>query len=385
MAGRLGFAAAMLTALVALLALNVPAVLAQPSEREAEAKVDALGRNIQALAERLDDTAQARSDASRQLEKVETQLAATHQRLDELHIERRRLDDEIVTLEARRDDLRQERDIQRQALSEQLNALYRLGASPQLKLLLNQDNPARLDRLQSYLNYLARARNERLDALAQLDERLRDNLSELQNRRERLANLADEVEAQSLALAERRRRREALVAELDARHASEKSRLSDLNQERAAAERVLDQVREELKRLAQPPPSTAIAQTRGTLPWPVQGKILSAFGNGEGVNRNGLVIGAAEGSAISAIHPGRVVFADWMRGFGNLLILDHGDDIMSLYAHVQRFHVTLGERIERNDIIAAVGSTGGRSNPALYFEVRRAGEPIDPQKWIAER
>lgn len=382
MAGKPGHAAVMLAA---LLMLSVSFVFAQPSEREAEARVDALSRDIQTLAERLGRTAQARDDASRQLEEVETQLATTHQRLDELHAERRHLDDEIIALEARQDELRQERDVQRQALHEQLNALYRLGLSPQLKLLLNQDDPARLDRLQTYLNHLSQARNERLDALVLLDGQLRDNLDTLQTRRERLESLADEVEAQSLTLAERLRQREALVAELNERHTSEEARLNDLNQDRATAERVLDQVREELKRLEQPPPSTAIAETQGTLPWPVQGKLLSTFGNGQGVNRNGLVIGAGEGTDISAIHPGRVVFADWMRGFGNLLILDHGDDIMSLYAHVQRFHVTLGERIQRDDIIAAVGNTGGRPNPALYFEVRRGGVPIDPQDWIAER
>lgn len=359
--------------------------LAQSSERKAEAQVDAISRDIQALTKRLNSTQEARSDASQELEEVETMLADTHHRLDKLQAERRILDEEIDTLEQRRRALQRERDQQRQALAIQIQALYRLGRSPQLKLLLNQDEPARIDRLQTYLNRLSRARNERIDALARLDTQLAENRTSLRQRRERLDDLMGELETQSAALVKRTREREALLAKLDARYSDEKTRLSKLDEDRTQAERVLKQVREELKRLDKPPPSTAIADTKGKLPWPVQGKILSAYGNGEGVNRNGLLIAAAEGTAIKAIHPGRVVFTDWMRGFGNLLILDHGDDIMSLYAHVQRFDVTLGEHVERNDVIAAVGNTGGRPRTALYFEVRRDGKPINPRQWIGQR
>lgn len=372
-------------ALVLLLALAMPALAQQPSEREAEARVDALSSDLRALGERLASTREARGDAARQLEAVETALADVHRRLDDLHAERRRLDDEVAALERRRGALQAERAEQRDALSRQLAALYRLGRSPQLKLLLNQDDPAHLDRLQTYLNHLSAARGKRLDALARLDRELADNRAGLSRRRERLDTLAGELEAESAALAARLREREALLAKLDARYTSEQARVADLDRQRDQAERVLDQVREELKRLDQPPPSTAIAETKGNLPWPVQGRVLSTFGNGQGVNRNGLVIAAAEGTAIKAIHPGRVVFADWMRGFGNLLILDHGDDIMSLYAHVQQFRVGVGERVENNDVIAVVGNTGGRSQPALYFEVRRGGEPIDPAGWVAQR
>lgn len=379
-----GHATVLAVALAWLLALCAPA-LAQSSEREAEARVDALSEDIRALAERIEGTREARDDASRRLEEVETALADIHQRLDALHAERRRLDADVAELEQRRRTLQAERDAQRDALRAQIEALYRMGRAPQLKLLLNQDDPARLDRLQTYLNHLSRARNARLDALARLDAALAENRAELDTRRERLATLATALETQSAALAERMRERAALLADLDARYASEQARLEDLNQNRVQAERVLDQIRERLSRLDAPPPSTAIAETKGKLPWPVQGELLSSFGSGEGVNRNGLVIAAAEGTAIEAIHPGRVVFADWMRGFGNLLILDHGDDMMSLYAHVQRFDAEVGERIERGDVIAAVGNTGGRSNPALYFEVRRDGEPIDPRDWIGQR
>lgn len=370
-----------------LILAPAPLLLAQerPSESDAKATVDALKRDIQALDTRLESTREARSDAGRQLEKVETALADIHHRLDALQAERRQLDDEIASLETRQRELQAQQATQRQALGEQVAALYRLGDTPQLKLLLNQDDPARLDRMQTYLNYLADARRARIEALARLDRELADNRESLTQRRSRLDALLSELDAQSATLASRMRERQALVAKLDARYASEQSRLEDLRQDRAHAERVLEQVRRELKRLEQPPPSTAIAKTQGKLPWPVQGKVVSTYGSGDGVNRNGLLIAAAEGTPVRAIHPGRVVFADWMRGFGNLLIVDHGDDIMSLYAHVQRFDVSVGDRVTNDQVIAAVGNTGGRPSPGLYFEVRRNGDPIDPRRWISQR
>ncbi|WP_244612996.1 murein hydrolase activator EnvC family protein [Modicisalibacter radicis] len=372
-----------------LLVAGGPAATAQSVDKDdaqaAEARVDALGKDLEALGERLAATREARSDASEALAKVETRLAELHRRLASLEDERRRLDGEIAELESRREALRERRREQLDALAKQLDALYRVGNSPQLKLLLNQDEPGRLDRLQTYLNHLSRARARQLDELARLDTRLAETRATLDQRRQRLAELVEEAAEQRSALDRQAREREALVAKLDARYSDEQSRQRALASARSEAERRLARIREELERLDRPPPSTAIDKTRGDLPWPVQGRIVSAYGSGEGVDRNGLVIAAAAGTPIKAIHAGRVVFADWMRGFGNLLIIDHGDDVMSLYAHVQRFDVAVGAPVANDQTVAAVGASGGRSDPALYFEIRKNGEPIDPRRWISQR
>ena len=371
---------------MALLALCLAAPLAaQPSERAARERLDAIGSEIQGVSRRLTTTREAQTEASQGLRRVETALAETHRRLDDLQGEREELADEIVTLERRRDLLEAERADQVEALNIQLDALYRLGQSPQLKLLLNQDDPARLDRLQHYLNQLSRARNARLDELARLDTALGETRRGLEARGERLDVLAAELAERSSDLAAQMRERGELVAQLDARHDSEQSRLAALKQDRHDAERVLRQVQEELARLERPPPSTAIEQTRGDLPWPVQGSVASRFRAGDGVHRNGILIQAAEGTPIRAVHAGRVVFADWMRGFGNLLIIDHGDQVMTLHAHLQQFGVQVGQAVSRGDVLGAVGTSGGHQRPALYFEVRRGGDPIDPQSWIATR
>ncbi|KFC50457.1 peptidase M23 [Halomonas sp. SUBG004] len=368
-----------------LLALSQQPALAQQNERAAREQLDALGQEIDAMAERLSATGQARDSAQRELQAVETELAETHQRLDQLQAERRQLNDETTQLRQHRERLQSERESQYQALGQQLAALYRLGPTPQLKLLLNQSDPAELDRMQAYLNRLTQARQQRLADIARLDSALAGTEQALAERQTRLDTLADELETQSALLAERTEARRGVVSTLDDRYGSEAERLADLNQSREQAEQQLRAIQAELARMAEPTPTTHITRTQGDLPWPVQGSITASFQRRNGVHYNGIVIQASEGTAVTAVHSGRVVFADWMRGFGNLLIIDHGDQIMTLYAHLQQFSARPGQQVSRGDAVGRVGNSGGQSRPALYFEVRRGGEPINPQRWIARR
>ena len=359
--------------------------MAQQDEQAAREQLDAIGQEIDAMVKRLSATDQARDSAQQELREVETELAQTHQRLDQLQAERRQLADETTQLRQHRERLEGERDAQYAALGQQLAALYRLGPTPQLKLLLNQSDPAELDRMQAYLNRLTQARQQRLTDIARLDTALADTELALAERQTRLDTLADELETQSALLAERTEERRGVVTTLDDRYGSEADRLADLNQSREQAEQQLRAIQAELARLAEPTLTTHITRTQGDLPWPVQGSITASFQRRNGVHYNGIVIQASEGTAVTAVHSGRVVFADWMRGFGNLLIIDHGDQIMTLYAHLQQFSARPGQQVSRGDAIGRVGNSGGQSRPALYFEVRRGGEPINPQRWIARR
>ncbi|KPQ20324.1 MULTISPECIES: murein hydrolase activator EnvC family protein [unclassified Halomonas] len=358
---------------------------AQPSENQARQQLDNIGQAIEALSERLNETDDARDGAKRELREVETELAKTHQRLDQLQGERRKLNEETDQLRKHRDSLQADREAQSEALGQQLAALYRLGPTPQLKLLLNQGDPAELDRMQAYLNRLTEARQQRLDEIARLDSALADTQQALAERQDRLASLADELEDESAQLAERTQERRGVVENLDDRYGSEAARLADLTNDREQAEQRLREIQAELARLDEPTPTTHIARTQGDLPWPVQGDITADFQRRDGVHYNGIVIQSSAGTSVSAVHEGRVVFADWMRGFGNLLIIDHGDQIMTLYAHLQQFTARPGQQIERGDEIGRVGDSGGQPRSALYFEVRKRGEPINPQRWIARR
>lgn len=212
--------------------------------------------------------------------------------------------------------------------------------------------------MQAYLNRLTEARQQRLDEIARLDSALADTQQALAERQDRLASLADELEDESAQLAERTQERRGVVENLDDRYGSEAARLADLTNDREQAEQRLREIQAELARLDEPTPTTHIARTQGDLPWPVQGDITADFQRRDGVHYNGIVIQSSAGTSVSAVHEGRVVFADWMRGFGNLLIIDHGDQIMTLYAHLQQFTARPGQQIERGDEIGRVGDSG---------------------------
>jgi len=371
----------------ALVVLALTALPAQGRSDEASARqqLDALGEEIQAASERLDSTAEARSDAERKLRDVEVALADIHARLDDVQAQRRKLTEESEALKQRRTRLETTRQAQLDALGTQLAALYRLGDSPQLKLLLNQGNPAELDRMQAYLNRLSRARNQRLADIARLDDALTQNAARLADRRQRLDDANQALKEESATLAQRTAKRRDILATLGQREQSQGHHLAELQVDHKQAEQRLRQIREQMARLASPTPSTQMAQTRGDLPWPVQGTLRAGFQRQKGVHQNGITIGANAGTPVKAVHEGRVVFADWIRGFGNLLIIDHGDHIMTLYAHLQRFTHGPGEKVASGDVIGYVGNSGGQPRAALYFEVRRNGEPINPKRWIARR
>ncbi|EWH02828.1 murein hydrolase activator EnvC family protein [Halomonas sp. BC04] len=239
---------------------------AQPSERDARERLDAIGSEIQAVSRRLGATREAQDEATQELRQVETALAETHGRLDEIQSDRQRLNRDIATLEAARDELEEEHAEQVAALQVQLDALYRLGLTPQLKLLLNQDDPARLDRLQTYLNHLSRARNARLDEIANLDAQLAENRRELRERGERLEALAGELASRSAELSRRMEERERLVADLQGRYSDEQSRLAALDRDRTEAERVLERVQQEMARLQRPPPPPPSSRPRVSCP-----------------------------------------------------------------------------------------------------------------------
>ncbi|MCK0714786.1 murein hydrolase activator EnvC family protein [Chromohalobacter sarecensis] len=369
----------------AWLSLGVSSAWAQNSPEDVKRQLEALGSDIENTQSNLEGTRDERDSAQDALREVETELADTQQRLTGLQREQDQLDQEVAELKQQRQTLEEERRQQRTALAKQLNALYRLGPTPQLKLLLNQTDPARLDRLQQYLNHLNQAREKRLDALAKLEGQLNETQSALQSHQERLDSLASELSKRRETLSDQRSEREAILATYKERYTTQQAKLAALNGDREDAQQLLEQMQAKLDRLEEAPPSTDIEETRGDLPWPVQGDMLATYGNGDGVDRNGMLIGAAAGTPVTAVHAGRVVFANWMRGFGNLLIVDHGDNVMTLYAHLQRFDVGVGAQVTRGDTLAAVGDSGGRDSPALYFEVRKNGDPIDPSDWIARR
>ncbi|MCC5813053.1 MAG: peptidoglycan DD-metalloendopeptidase family protein [Ectothiorhodospiraceae bacterium] len=277
----------------------------------------------------------------------------------------------------------------RDYLREEIRSAYALGRQQLLKLLLNQENPASLDRNLAYFDYLSRARRERIQqALSEL-EQLAELRRAVDGERQQLEALEREQRDRGEQLAEARRERASVLSRLTAEIDSDGERLRRLNEDEAELESMLDRLREALadipeRELDRQP----FASQRGSLRWPVDGRIRVAFGSREGRmdgHWQGILLAASDGQAITAVAHGRVVFADWLRGYGLLLIIDHGDGHMTLYGYNDSLYKEVGDWVEPGETIAAAGSSGGREQPGLYFELRVQGRPQDPITWLRRR
>ncbi len=270
----------------------------------------------------------------------------------------------------------------KEQLSRHMRSGYSAGQQPALKLLLNQNDPAKTGRALTYYRYLTTAQlraiddtRTSVDKLSAAEERLRQETA-------KLTQLQQEQEHQIQGLSETKKTRRQLLAELDQRIQTKEQRLQHLIENEK-------QLTALLKGLAQEANARALqgknlARLKGKLKWPTQGKLLHRFGTSRhqgDLKWQGVLIGGQEGQDIHAIAPGKIVFADWLKGYGLTLIIDHGHNYMSIYSHNQSLFKELNDRIDERELIASMGSSGGNNRQGLYFEIRYKGKPVNPARW----
>ncbi len=366
---------------------------AQRLERT-RAELEAIAAQRRKLEGERGAAARALRDADEQVGKTARELAAL-QRQVEARVSA------LADLHARRDELTESLARQRKSLAALLRAAHALGEHAPLKLLLAQDRVADGQRLLAYHGYLQRERARRIDQLAAELQALAAVEVRIEAERVALDAARDAQQARLDALARDRTARAGTLAQLEARYRDRAAREKALGRDVKSLERLLATLREAAARAAReraaaqaPAPSgvpAAIAPAGGIrvggLGWPVAGSLLAAYGARmpDGRRSDGVLIAADAGTEVTAAAAGQVVFADWMTGYGLILILDHGDDTMSLYAHNDTLLRVVGDSVARGDAVARVGSSGGQGRPALYFELRRNGAPVDPRSWLQRR
>lgn len=371
--------------LVGLLVLLPALALASGSQRQAkEAELLQLRERIAALRGELHKVRTRYDSLREELRVVEEAVGRLSRGLreldDELAVRSRRL----RALQTRRGELEGSIAQQRRYLEQQVRAAYVMGRQEYLKILLNQEDPATLGRALTYYDYLNRARSERiaalLDSVQQLDAVRRDIEAESR----RLEALREQQLAKKAELERSKGSRSALLAELEQELNSKDRRLNQLLADEKELESLILALAQALEDIpAAPGDHRPFAQLRGKLSWPARGRLLETFGSARlgSLRWQGVVIGAREGQPVRAVSHGRVAFADWLRGYGYLLIIDHGDGYMSLYGHNQSLQREVGDWVDAGDTVATVGSSGGSERSGVYFELRHNGKPVNPSKW----
>ncbi|WP_258546034.1 murein hydrolase activator EnvC [Marinobacter pelagius] len=349
---------------------------------------------IEDLKERIGDIDEWLADAEEDRSELEQQLASTERRISELTRERRNLREkaeqqqqQLKELEQQEASLKETLSSQRESLKQQIRAAWMEGDAPAVKVLLNEIDPDQMARTMTYYEYLSRNTVERLEAFQKSLRELRQTQARVVVTRAELTDTEATLSKRQQELSASRKEREQTLAALKTEIQSRRSERDELEADRKRLEKLLEDVQQAIASIPAPNESQPFRSLKDKLPWPVQGKVVSNYGDryADGkLRRNGLLISTSEEAKVKAIHYGRVVFANWLRGFGLITIIDHGDGYMTLYGHSSSLFTSPGDWVAAGETIAMAGQTGGTDTPALYFEVRHNGKPDNPQRWLAD-
>jgi len=357
-------------------------------------KLEQLRQQIQVLRRELDSDVQRKQSLQSRLQRSERHIGKVVALLKKLKHQLRTQQRELKKLNTRRSGLQSDLHKHRVALAQQIRAAYTIGQQEYVKILLNQQDPAAVTRTLTYYG-LARMQDidEDLAELRTVEEKIQQKTQKLEKTRE-------EQNREKAQLEKTRQQRTSVLAGLQQKILAKGERLSLMEEDKRRLQRLLDS----LATISRPSPvipedneseftsegseHTPFAKLRGKLRWPSRGRLATRYGSARKVGKlkwQGVNISAPEGTEVSAISHGRVAFSDWLRGFGLLTIIDHGDGYMSLYGGNQSLFKEVGDWVEAGEVIASVGKSGGRKDAALYFEIRHNGKPSNPLKWCRNK
>ena len=349
------------------------------------AQVEALKEEIAEIDEWLADAEEDRSDLEQTLANAEREISRLTRERRELQEQRRQQARELEQLESEEKELDQSLREQRSALKQQLRGAWMEGKAPAIKVLLNEADPEEIARTMTYYEYLSGDNLQRLESF-------NETLTELQATRQQklqaqaeVIRLEEQVSERQQSLQTQKANREQALAALKQDISERRNERSTLEADRDRLEKLLREVEEAIASIPSPTETQPFGQRRGKLDWPAQGRLVAAFGGSMAqghLRRNGILLNTEEEAEVHAVHYGRVVFSNWLRGFGMLTIVDHGEGYMTLYGHSSSLLASPGDWVRAGETIALAGRTGGTQDPAVYFELRHNGKPQNPMRWL---
>ena len=373
-----------------LLFLQTPAFASDNDDfARYQQKLEKVQKSIDKVKDHLKSTRYKRGHVVTELQQLESKISKNSAELGKTE---EKIDDLNKNISALRGELNRLQDklkTQRQSLSEQIRAAYAIGRQQQVKMLLNQQDPAEMGRVIVYFDYLNRAREQHIaDFLDSISEkqRVEDELNTA--RKEHEESLKTRNKQKNTLLSQRVKRKQ-LLARLELEISNQEKNLSELEDSRNRIENLLMSLGELLADIPQSPSdSRPFKQQQGKLPWPASGPFLATFGeprNQGGLKWNGVLISTAHGTPVRAVSRGRVAFADWLQGYGFITIIDNGEGYMSLYGHNETLIKQPGDWVNAGEIIATSGDSGGQPMPGVYFEIRSRGKPVNPSTWCSRK
>lgn len=379
----------MIRILALALLLAAPVALAQDGraaeERQAQQRLETLRGQIKAITTEQRAAEGERGEATRALREADARVSEAVRALRRTEAGIAHREQELRALEKEKALLEAGLSEQREALAALVRSAYALGRHEQLKLLLAQDRMADLARVLAYHRYFQADRQQRITGLVAELRELADVAQRIEQQRQELEAARQQQQAELAGLESERAERAAVLAKLEAGFKDRAARLAALGRDEKAVQAMLERLRDAVADIPRQVDDTRpFASRRGQLPRPLAGSVLAAFGGRmpDGRTSEGWLVAGTAGAEVRAVAPGRVAFSDWLKGYGLLAIVDHGDGWMSLYAFNDALLKDVGDWVRTGEPLATVGTSGGQGRPALYFELRRNGQPQDPKPWL---
>ena len=371
--------------LVALLSLVSPGSYASSVEDVAtrattEAQLESINADIKHLEGLLSRLNRERSFAERQLQRSEQKMGELRQSINKLEARLAEGDRQVKKLQRRQQELAAKKNKEKNQIANSVRSAYLTSRDNQLKLLLNQESPEDISRHLTYLEHLQQAQLDAITSFERTLAEIDENTREQKRANANLVRQRDDLRRQQRSLANAREERKKLVTRINNQYASSSRRRQKLDRQREQLEEILAGL------VVRATTSRAITKNKGKLIWPVQGQIIYNYRQKRpetGMSWEGVLIGVDTGTRVNATHDGTVIFSNWLRGFGQLIILDHGDDYLTLYAHNQWLLKKEGETVLAGEPLALSGQSGGLEEPAVYFEIRHKGKPQNPSQWLS--
>ena len=350
-------------------------------------ELNSLKRSISNLEKQLQDRGKQRNSLQSALKKVELERSAINKNVRRLRSKINKLENTLGQLTQREKKLEQNIRQQSEAITEQISAAHKLGDQEPVKLLLNQEDPQQLARVFKYYDYFLKARAEKIQRYKQDINELNETIAEISSQKLALNQSKAALEADKKKLSSRAEMRKKTLDKLQLSLRSDTKKLNKLQKERTALEKIIKAVEEAAAELVLPSSYESFVPRKGRLAWPINGRVAHSFGSTRSgsLRWEGWLISASAGDNVKTVHHGRVVFSNYLRGFGLLVIVDHGEGYMTLYAHNQELLKETGDWVQSNEVVSRAGDTGGLNKPALYFEIRKQGKPADPKSWLGKR
>lgn len=370
----------LLTTLIFALLLPGLATANQASEY----KLKQLTEAVEQVSQRLTSQRQALSREEQRLAELDQSISANRVAQQQLTRQIGELESSLLDLEAEQQALEVALAEQRDKVAKILVTVYQSSRQPMLKMLLSQDGPATVARTIAYFDYVNEAQREVLLSFQADLEALADTEQQIRQSRQALATDKTQLDQAQADLVQQQQRRRQVLNRLRASVSGTQEELENKQASQARMSELVAEMRQAIVNIE----VESTPAGPGQMGWPASGRVVQAYNAPLGDNRvrsQGIVISAPSGSAVTAVHHGRVIFADWLRGFGMLVIVEHGEGLLTLYGRNDALMVNVGEWVEVGQQIGQVGSSGGFDQPGLYFEVRQSGQPVNPVSWLAQR